>query len=438
VTGAQTGSFVTARTVIALMTTLQLLWVMGIWWSGTAPHPEKLLPLLLYSVIAAVVIDRLPRAALDGLKRLRRTVTQSSPRLWVLAGLLFLCGGGLYASAFPGWPDESHVFAAAKIVAEHGLGPFFHNYVQIPWLGRQHPPLVVLLYGFALRLCGTELIVIRMVSLCFALVTLGLTYRIASALSTRTIGMVAAMWLFCMPFFFRLAPAALTDMPVACCFVLAIFLTLRLLHQPSLWLATLVGISIGVGLLCKYTMVLVYPVILWAWVRSGRVRQLFPVFLVVFLVSLAIFSLWLGYAVHEGIFTNQQASLFRNARNVTATTRGRWWLLRVLAFRLPSGIGVAHLPLLAIGLWQMVCRRHWNDYFLLGWILAVALPLVLTLPGPRYFFPLFPALAIVMAYGLRHITGDAERVVLLALVFASASLYLFVDWPQAAGGLFTR
>ena len=110
----------------------------------------------------------------------------------------------------------------------------------------------------------------------------------------------------------------------------------------------------------------------------------------------------------------------------------------MLAFRLPSGIGIANLPLLVIGVWQMLRRRQWSDYFLGGWILAVAVPLLLTLPGPRYFFPAFPALAVVMAYGLRQVEGDAERVLLLALLFASASLYLFVDWPQAAGGLFTR
>jgi 4-amino-4-deoxy-L-arabinose transferase-like glycosyltransferase len=431
-------SGMTPRTAITLMTSLQGGWLVSIWWSGTAPHPEKLLPLLLASFIAAVVIAYLPQTILAELKRLCRTLMHSALPLWPLVGLFFLAVGGLYAQAFHGWPDERHVFTAAKIAAEQGLGPFFDQYVQIPWLGKQHPPLAILLYGLVMRFCGTELIVIRMISLCFALVTLGLTYRIGSELSTRTTGMVAVVWLLCMPFFFRLAPAALTDMPVTFCFILAIFLTLRLIKQPSLWLAVLVGSCIGVGLLCKYTMVLVYPVIVLAWLRSARVRQLLPAFMVVFLVSLAIFALWLGYAMHEGIFSGQQALLARHARNVTTSTKGKWWLLRVLAFRLPSGIGVAHLPILAIGVWHMLHRHQPQDYFLLGWVLAVALPLLLTLPGPRYFFPLFPALAIAMAFGLQQIAGEAERVLLLALAFAGVSLYLFVDWPHAAGAVFTR
>ena len=433
-----TGRVVTTRTVLILMAALQVLWLVLIWWSGAAPHPEKLLPVLLYSVTAALVIDSLPRAALDSLKGMRRILTQSESRLWGFIAILFLGVGGFYAYCFSGWPDEPYVFAAARIVAEQGIGPFFHNYAQIPWLGSQHPPLVVLLYGFVLHLYGIELIIIRLVSVTFALVTLGLTYRIGSELSTRTIGMVAAVWLLCMPFFFRLAPAALTDMPVTCCFVLAVFLTLRLLKYPSVWLATLVGVTIGVGLLCKYTMVFVYPVILLAWTRSDRVRSLLPAFVVIFLVSSVIFSLWLGYAIHEGIFASQQSVLSSTALNVTATASGKWLLLGVLAFRLPSGIGIANLPILAIGVWQMLRRRQWSDYFLGGWILVVTVPLLLTLPGPRYFFPVFPALAVVMAYGLRQVEGDAERVLLLALLFAGASLYLFVDWPHAAGGLFTH
>jgi len=198
------------------------------------------------------------------------------------------------------------------------------------------------------------------------------------------------------------------------------------------------GITIGVGLLCKYTMVFVYPVTLLAGVCSGRFRQLWLPFAVAFLVSFVTFSRWLGYAVQEGIFAGQLSTLFGYTRNVTATTRGKWWLLGVLTFRLPSGIGVANLPVLAVGIWQMLRRRQRSDYFLGGWILAVAVPLILTLPGPRYFFPMFPALAAVMALGLRQVEGDVERVLLLAFLLASASLYLFVDWPQAAGGLFTH
>jgi len=120
------------------------------------------------------------------------------------------------------------------------------------------------------------------------------------------------------------------------------------------------------------------------------------------------------------------------------TTEGRWWLLSVLAFRLPSGIGVANLPILFLGIWQVLSRRSKGDYFLLGWILIVSVPLILTLPGPRYFFPMFPALAIVMAYGLQYYEGEATRSLLAALLFASAALYLFVDWPHAAGDLFIR
>src|SRR5690242_10322943 len=133
---------VTTRTVIFLMALLQIVWLVLIWWSGAAPHPEKLLPLLLYSLLAAVVVDCLPRIVLKRLSKLSQTLLQSGPQVWMCMALLFLCVGGLYARSFQGWADERHVFAAAKIVAEQGFGPFFDQYIQIPWLGQQHPPLV--------------------------------------------------------------------------------------------------------------------------------------------------------------------------------------------------------------------------------------------------------------------------------------------------------
>ncbi len=74
--------------------------------------------------------------------------------------------------------------------------------------------------------------------------------------------------------------------------------------------------------------------------------------------------------------------------------------------------------------------------FVLLWIAAVFLPLMLTLPGPRYFLPAFPALTLAMVCGLEHAGEAAERIVMLALLYGGGALYLFVDWYRAAGGLF--
>jgi hypothetical protein len=114
------------------------------------------------------------------------------------------------------------------------------------------------------------------------------------------------------------------------------------------------------------------------------------------------------------------------------------WFVGALLFRLPSGIGLCNLPLLVLGGWSLLQRRDSAAVLLFLWIGAVFLPLLLTVPAPRYFFPAFPALAIAMTRGLECVRGDAQRIMWLALLYGGGALYLFVDWYRAAGAEFLR
>lgn len=423
---------------LVLITVLQVFWIGAIWFTDAAPNMGKLPLLLGYSLACAVLISCLSAQRLSELRQTMERLAQNERQLYLLVGIVVGGIGSLYAYAQRGWPDEENIFAAARIVTEHDLTSFFANYAQIPWLGTQHPPLVILLYGFFLTVFGPHLLVLRLVSLVLSLGTLWLTYRLGNELYDRGCGLLAAAWLLFTPFFFRIGATALNDMPVTFCFVLVVFLTDRLLQRPTYRLAVGTGLCTGVGLLCKYTMVLVYPVILMACVVRRQLRWLIPYLAVVFLVSVSILGTWLAYAAHLGVFAAQQNVLMAEARSVIATIRGKKWLLQVLFLRLPSGIGVYNLPLLLLGGWQLLQRRARADVFILAWIVAVFLPLILTLPGPRYFLPAFPALAMVMARGLICIGKEAEQVGLLILCYWIGALYLFVDWFRAAGDLFAH
>jgi 4-amino-4-deoxy-L-arabinose transferase-like glycosyltransferase len=424
--------------LLSVITILQVFWIGTIWFTGAAPNPGKLPLLLGYSLACVIVVNRLPEGILLTLRQTAERAMQNELRFLLTAGIVVGGIGGVYAHAQRGWPDEPYIFAAARIVAEQGLSSFFTNYAQIPWLGVQHPPLVILLYGLLLRVFGPELLALRLVSFILSLGVLWLTYRLGSELYDRNCGLLAATWLLFTPFLFRVGTTAFTDMPVTFCFVLAIFLTLRLLQRPTYRLAVGIGLCIGAGLLCKYTMVFIYPVVLFACLASGQFRLLIPYVTVIVIVSMSILGVWLGYAAHLGVFTTQRRIITTKAQYGLMTTNGRKWLLQVLFLRLPSGIGVYNLPLLFLGGWQVLQRRARSDVFLLAWIVAVCLPLILTLPGPRYFLPAFPALAIAMARGFLYVGEGAERVVLLILLYWIGALYLFVDWFRAAGGLFIR
>ena len=421
--------------MLTAMAVLQVLWLVSIWQTGTAASPWKLPPLLGYSLLCPFVVAFIPTAFPTKMAAAERI---ESRMFLSVAVLLIALMGAMYAYLQHGWPDETLVFAAAQQVTEQGVSAFFADYVQIPWLGTQHPPLAVLIYGGALWLFGPSLFIIRLVALAFSVGMLFLTYRIGCELYDRTTGIWAAGALLVTPFFFRIGTTALNDVPLTFCFILAVFLTLRLVATPNYKLALGMGLSIGAGLLCKYTMLLVYPVALIAVLLHGQWRRLLPYLLVTLMVSLSIFGLWLVFAAQLGVFDVQQRVLSKYATYVVATNKGKRWLLGVLGMRLPSGIGIYLLPPLFLGVWQLFRQRSHSDLFVLLWVLAVFLPLMLTMPGPRYFFPAFPALAIAMARGIVHVREEKASLVLFVLLSWGGILYLFVDWQRAAGGLFVR
>lgn len=421
--------------VLFSMAILQVLWLLAVWISGTAKHVEKIVPLLVFSCLCAVLAGGTPRSLVirGGLWLGNIVRTERSAHLLLTAVVLGI--GGVYASQQQGWPDESVIFAGARIVAEQGSGAFLTQYAQLPLLGSQHPPLVPLLYGFALHIWGVTLFPARCVALLLALGVALLTYRVGSRLYDHHAGLLAAVSVLTMPFFFRLGTAVMLDIPVTCAFIGAFLLSLRLREHPTYLMAIALGGCLGIGLLCRYTMALVYPLVFGVCLFSGQFWRLAPYLATAVLVSIGIFSCWVVWAVSIGVFSTQQDKISRLISYVSRG-EGKLWLANVMLFRLPSGIGVYNAPLLLLGGWRVWKEGNRSDYIVLGWIGVVCIPLLLTLPGPRYFLPAFPAFAVLMARGLMSIPKEGERVLLLALLYGAGALYLFVDWYRAAGGWF--
>lgn len=141
---------------------------------------------------------------------------------------------------------------------------------------------------------------------------------------------------------------------------------------------------------------------------------------------------WLLILYRLGILQAQQETLVGYAGVVANTGYGQRLLLETLTTRLPSSIGVYHLPLLAVGGLLALRRRAPADLLLLGWIGTVALILFSTLPDHRYFMPLFPALALMIARAVRHLAAGREKVILLAVLYNMGALYLFMDWERSS------
>ncbi len=420
--------------LLATMALLQVLWLAAIWLTGAAGQGThwKLLALAVYTAVAGLAVAFFPAAWASKVEQFKNSLVQNQKRLILVLAVSVLAVAALFAAYQRVLTDEAHLLSASKMVAEQGLSPFFANYAQIQWLGRQHPPLAPLAFGLAMYMLGTDLFAIRLAALLLVVATVVLTYFAAVELYDRETGLLAALFLLSFPYFLRMGSAVLTDVPVTLFFTLGLYLTLRLLRRPSLLLAAAAGASIGAGLLTKYTMALVYPVVLGSTVIYGSLRRLKAHLAVLAVVSFGALALWLALAYSGGILAAQGKTLAFYAGVATSPSHGMRWALEMLSTRLPTALGVYSFPLILLGGVCLLKTRSQADWFILAWIGVVFVTVTLTLPDARYYLPAFPALGIALARaGVTRLYAAPGRVATLALLCCGGALYLFVDWFRA-------
>ncbi len=425
--------WLTAGTLLALMTLLQLGWLAAIWLTGATEAAYKLLPLIAVTLGLGVAIYLLPERSLTWLPLDEDRLARSETRVLLLAGLLLGAALLIFAHQQRLWTfDEEGNLIASYSVARNGVLSLFENYDRRPWLGKQHPPLVPIIYGSAMRLLGTSQLAGRLVTAVFTLGTGWLTYLIGRRLFNRQTALLGALLLFSFPLVFRLGAAAMVEMPLTFFFTLTVWLTLRVVERPSWDRWLLVGLAAAAGLLTKYTMVFVLPLVVGIVAVRGTKQQTMRLAGVGLLAAVGLGAGLALFASRVAVLQQQLATVWEYAGLVLTNEYGRRVLFETVTNRLPSALGVYNLPLLALGgLFIISCRRP-VDWVVLLWLLSVWLPLFLTLPDHRYFLPSFPAVALLSALGLQQVGQGTARGLLLSLLFAASTLYLYVDWVRSA------
>jgi 4-amino-4-deoxy-L-arabinose transferase-like glycosyltransferase len=428
--------------LLAVMGLFQVLWLVVRWILMPDPDWSRLPRLIAFAVGAVLLAVLVPPGPVSKIRNMRRALLGNQRVLVLVLIVVVLGAGGIYASLRPFHGDEPPSFNAAVIVATEGVEAFFQSYGKIPWLGRQHPPLMPLIYGGAMRCLGTQLWVTRSIALLFTAATVVLTYALGAELCDRSTGLTAALLMLAFPFSLHIGSLSNNDMPVVSLFALAVFLLLRLFREPTWRLAVATCVAIGTGMLIKYTMVFVSGVVLlFALVLRAPLRRLLPYLVVALLVSAAILSVWLFYAYETGALSKQVRTVagYLGLRNPTigcllAAERAWRMELRIemLFARLPSAVGAFSFPILLVAGWNMARRGRQSDLLFLGWVVAASLPIAVLLPDPRYFLVAFPGLALFMAGGLRSVPGGSERPTFLALCYGAQALYLYLVLNQPA------
>jgi 4-amino-4-deoxy-L-arabinose transferase-like glycosyltransferase len=442
------------------MAALQLFWLALIVVTGASTKYNTLLVVAVISVSATVLVIFLPTSAIEKIHHLKDWLFRSEKR-----SLLFLCIaalliGILYAASQNPGDDEKSSLTAANIIATEGLSSAYTAYGRVGWLGQQHPPLFPILFSLTLKLPGPDLFIMRLVSVFFLAGTLVVTYFLGRELYSREIGYLAALLLLSFPLVIRMSATAMMDIPLAFFFGLALLMLIRLSKNPSYGRACIAGLVIAIGLLTKYIMVFIFVVVFFYFICFKSFRKITVHLLLVAAVSMSVFAIWLLYANHLGVLSRQFQKItnfvgtYHLVRNLGESVQetppvgpvvdeapgtdprdilqnGIFRLgLETLFTRLPSALGVYHAPLILFGLLYLLKRRESADWMLLLWIGAISGFLFLTLPDHRYFLPIFPALAIVVAQTLLRFPEYAERAVLLSLLLGVGNLYMFANWTR--------
>ena len=279
--------FIQSRSLLMGMTVLQLLWLTAILVTGTSSNINLIVGLGVYSLCVGVITLFLPGNLLSKLLIFNVWLRQNQIRFLLILSLAVILGGVLYAGAQRAWGDEERSFRVANLISAKGVQG---AYQESGWLNKKHPPFMPLLYSLTLDLTGASLFHLRLVSVLFLAATSVATYYLGRELYGRKTGYLASLLFVTFPLVIRLGTSAMMDIQLTLFFTLALLASIYLTRAPSYKIAIVTGLIIGLGLLTKYIMVLVFGVIVMCIVFLPAFRRQKSYFLLAFVISISLFS----------------------------------------------------------------------------------------------------------------------------------------------------
>lgn len=345
--------------------------------------------------------------ALD--ERIRRSA--SSPR-WLQAGLAMVVGGGLVLSmTMMTWNDERFNLEAARYLWQHGLGDYFSDYAEINgWLGRHHPPLLVLFYGLWYKLTGFSLLAGRLVNLAFAAGSAWLTFLWVRRLVDGAVASLAVVCLVFTPMWVFSSASALLDMPFLFLFLASLLAFEKFLQTRRGRYAALAGALMALTTLSRYNGLFLLPIWLVQLLADSSTRGLLkePKTYLAALVPALLGLPWMALSLAQGTLAVQFARLSEFLLVAVVRPGGWFYLTEVLLPIFPIMMGIYTIPLLFYGLaafWKVRSPGIKRLVFSCATYLGLV---VLTLPNARYVLPAVPMLAAIASIGLWRLAANRQ------------------------------
>ena len=323
---------------------------------------------------------------------------------------------------------------------------YYWNYAQHLDLGYlDHPPMVAWLIRAGTALCGDTQLGVRLGALLCGVIASSFIYRLTLNLFDEACALVALVVMQALPFFFFSGIMMTPDAPLTAAWAALLYFLERALlaGRSSAW--WWVGVSLGLGLLSKYTIAMVVPAAFIFMVWDAQARRWLTHWLPY--TALILACLWFSPVIYWNATHEWASFAFQTARRLAERPRFSLHrlLLSVLVLLTPAGA-----VSLCTALWgkpdadsESTRRRRFIQ-------LAVLVPLsVFFLFSLRHEVKLdwtgtlwlaaVPVLAWAVVTGSREASGGRARVwaaaawpptlVILVLIYGAAFHYLVLGLP---------
>jgi len=367
---------------------------------------------------------------------LRSWVSPNALPPWALFFLSFAS-----ASVFWSVPevivDASRYFTQAKHLEVYGVGYFIRQWgVDIQaWTDL---PLVPFLYGLILRFFGEERVFVQAFTTLLFSLTVLLTYLLGRDIRDRETGLMAGALLMGIPYLYSQTPLMLVDVPTMFFFTLSVFTFRRAVGAtgacviggtaphatggtaPRATGGTAVAVAAMVlSIFSKYSLwpllsVLIVIMIIEKRQEPQALRRGLLVILFAVLLSC-------GIALYKfDVFSEQLGLLLSYQR----PGLGRWseGYISTFFFQVHPFITLA-------AIYSLYRAFREKDLRYMEICFPVFLLLLMGVKRIRYTVPVFPALTLMAAYGLRGLSGRLRNFAVPAVIAFSLSVAVFGYMP---------
>lgn len=238
---------------------------------------------------------------------------------------------------------------------------YYWNYAQHLAPGYlDHPPVVALLIWFTTHLAGNTEIGIRIGSYICWFITALYSYKLTKRMYNPPSAIYSVLLISVLPIFFGAALVMTPDAPLLACWSALLYYLYRTLledHSQS-WIG--VGITLGIGLSSKYTIVLLVPAILFYLLVYERCRRHLktPMPYIALFLTLVLFSPVIWWNIHN----NWASFLFQSQERIEELPMFTTHILigSVLLLLTPAGVATALLALIP---WDIpLLRKKFTAY----------------------------------------------------------------------------